>query len=775
MFEMKRIAREVKYQYAGNAIIDPWFGTTSAARGAMLLGQITQAPIIKGAEPRWFQTGGELRFGEHSFDMRIPEDCQILSVMRKYPTGHGADSIKHNPETTIFYEHYYDEYKTVGVLRVPEFMTFHQTFGFKLERNKEVWENIHPGAMIPKDTILSQSAGLSKDGHMCAGLNVQACFLSHYATIEDGFLISDEILEEFAPRAYGTAIASCGRKSFLLNAYGNKPFPDIGEKIRPDGVVFAMRDLDDDLSPAEMTPRALREIDRTFDKVVIGEPGATVKDIKIYRDERQNPSYTPSGMEKQLMKYYDALCTYYRDVLKFYHSLKAKRKDRLRITDEFNQLVVEAMIYLPQAEGQRKLTRMYRLDPLDEWRVEITYESLKEPGGAYKITDFHGGKGVVCKTLPRAQMPRDEFGNIADVVIFGGSTMRRSNYGRIYEHGFGATVRDLAQRIRVEAGFERHGTLTKQELRSNPKANDQAFIDYAFNEFQELWWIIAPTMHDIMKDHPNRKEYIHEVMEQGFSYIFTPIDDPTHLPTAMDTVINSRFRPNHTPVTLMGPNGKEITTKDKVLIGPLYMMLLEKIGDDWSAVASVKVQQFGLPSKLNNNDRSSTPGRESAIRSFGESETRSYNCTVGPEATMELLDQTNNPLAHTNVINSILTAECPTNIDRAVDRAKVPFGNSRPVALLDHMLEMRGIEFVYEPSPGYNEYMASNPVIDKAPTPYVGPKVKHEVKRAATRLANYNSSFESIGDTGLTERITEALGLPSSMSLEDALGVGEYA
>lgn len=391
MLEMKRVKREINQRYLGNACIDPWVGTTSAARGAMLLGQITQAPVVLGAEPRLFQTGSELRFGEHNFDIRIPEDCQILAVVRKYPTGMGNDAIKQNPETTIFYENYYDEYKTVGIVKVPEYMSFHQTFGFKLERTKEVWDNIHPGAMIPKDTILAQSSGKSKDGHFCAGINVNACFISHHATIEDGFLISDEILEEFAPRAYGTAIGSCGRKSFLLKAYGNKYFPDIGDRIRDDGVVFAMRDLSDDLSPAEMTSRALSDIDRTFDRVVIGEPGAIVKDIKIYRDERQNPSFIPSGMEQQLVKYYDALCTYYREILRIYNDLKRKRKDRLRISDEFNQLVVEAMIYLPQAEGQRKLTRMYRLDPLDEWRVEITYESLKKPGGAYKISDMFGG------------------------------------------------------------------------------------------------------------------------------------------------------------------------------------------------------------------------------------------------------------------------------------------------------------------------------------------------------------------------------------------------
>lgn len=316
----------------------------------------------------------------------------------------------------------------------------------------------------------------------------------------------------------------------------------------------------------------------------------------------------------------------------------------------------------------------------------------------------------MCKVLPRAQMPVDEFGNIADVVIFGGSTMRRSNYGRIYEHGFGSAVRDLAQRLRVEADLPRHGTVDRNMIRSSVKANDPTWINYAFNEMQDLWWIIAPTMHEVMSSHPDPKSFVHDALVQGFIYVYVPIDDTTHLPTAMNELINSRFCPNYTPVTYTAPSGEVVTTKDNVLIGPLYMILIEKIGDDWSSVASVKVQQFGLPSKLNNFDRSATPGRESAVRSLGESETRSYNCTVGPEATQELLDQTNNPLAHAEVVEQFLTQPQPSNIDKIVDRVKVPFGNSRPVSLFSHMLMTRGVEFVWAPSPGSENY---NKVISK--------------------------------------------------------------
>lgn len=694
--------RNMKMRYAGHAALDPYFGVTSAARGAMFLTHIGQSPVVEGNEPRRVMTGAEMNFAQHAFNVSVPKDCVILNVIRKYPTGHGLDSIQHNPVTTIIYEDFYDEYKQIGMIQVPEYMSYHQTFGFKLEKNREIWDQLHPGAMIAKDSILAKSSSVKNNGLLGQGVNINAAFYSGPGTIEDGFIISDEILDALTPRAYTTAVGGCGRKAYFLNMYGTdklyKPFPDIGERIRPDGVIFAVRDLDDDLSPAEMTPRALRELDRTFDRAVIGDPGSVVKDIKVFMDERQNPSYIPMGMDGQLRKYYDALCTYYREIIKIYRTLQARRKDRLRITEEFSQLLVEAMIYLPQAEGKRKLSRTYRLDTLDEVRVEITYETMKRPGGAFKLTDFHGGKGVICKVMPRALMPRDKWGNVVDVGIFGGSTMRRSNYGRIYEHGFGAASRDLSQRLRVELGLERHGTITDKDLIGCEQFRDNAWIDYAFNELQEFYKIITVDMHEILKAHPDKRQYVGQVLKDGFSYIYSPIEDEVHLPRAMTELIESRFCPNYDTVTYTDQAGNFRETKDKVLIGPLYMMLLEKIGDDWSSVASVKVQQFGLPSKLNNSDRASTPGRETAIRSFGESETRSYNCTVGPEPTVELLDQTNNPQSHNAVINSILTGEYSSNIERAVDREKIPFGNSRPVNLYDHLLECCGIALRYAPS-----------------------------------------------------------------------------
>lgn len=387
--------REIDVTLLGNACIDPFYGNTSAARGAMFLSHIGQSPEVEGAEPRRFQAGMESQFGEYTFDVKFPVDCVVLNVVRKYPTSGYGTAIRQNPVTTIVYEHYYDKHKTIDILHIPDYISHHQDFGFKLEKNRNVINKIEAGQLFEKGTVIAQSRTVKENGMWGNGVNMTAAFMAVPGTIEDGFEFCSESLEKLMPRTYNEVVGNAGRKAYFLNMYGDatryQPFPEIGQKIRADGVVFALRDLDPDLSPGEMTTTALMTLDRTFDRAVIGTPGATVVDINIYHDDRVNPSHTPVGMDEQLVKYHSALSNYYREIMQIYQKLYGRRKDKLRIGEDFHQLVVEAQIHLPVKREQRKLTRMYRLEPLDEWRVSIIYESIKMPGEAYKATDMHGG------------------------------------------------------------------------------------------------------------------------------------------------------------------------------------------------------------------------------------------------------------------------------------------------------------------------------------------------------------------------------------------------
>jgi hypothetical protein len=291
-------------------------------------------------------------------------------------------------------------------------------------------------------------------------------------------------------------------------------------------------------------------------------------------------------------------------------------------------------------------------------------------------------------------MPVDENGNRAEVVIYGGSTIRRMNFGRLYEHFFNAASRDLLHRLRKEAGLNPHLKPTSYQV--NIAVQNAAFVDMCWDKLMGYYQLIAPLQYDMLVNDHDRTRHVSAVLSDGI-YLYMPPDNPVHLRKSAEALRASEFCPHYGPVTYVNAAGQPVKTVRPFLVAELGIMMLEKIGEDWSGVASVKTQQFGLPSKLNNQDKLSTPGREQPVRSMGESETRSYICTVGPEATNELLDQTNNPAAHRYGVEHILKAPKPTNIDKLVDRKTIPYGGSRPVGLYQHLLECRGVRFVYKP------------------------------------------------------------------------------
>lgn len=288
-------------------------------------------------------------------------------------------------------------------------------------------------------------------------------------------------------------------------------------------------------------------------------------------------------------------------------------------------------------------------------------------------------------------MPVDQNGNRADVVIYGGSTIKRMNIGRLYEQFINAASRDLTQRLRTNCGLNPNLQPTQHQL--SVIAKDMMLVEMCWNELMEYYQIVAPIQYDLLVDDPNHTRHVLATLEEGI-YLYVPPDNPVDNLEMVKTISESKFRPHYGPVTYRDNAGRLITTNKPVLIGSLYMIMLEKTGEDWSGVASVKTNHFGVPSKLNNFDKQTAPGRQQSVRGLGESETRSYISTVGPEATMELLDQSNNPEAHRAVTENIIRAAKPTAIEQVVDRRLIPYGGSRPVGFINHLLACRGVRLV---------------------------------------------------------------------------------
>ena len=75
------------------------------------------------------------------------------------------------------------------------------------------------------------------------------------------------------------------------------------------------------------------------------------------------------------------------------------------------------------------------------------------------------------------------------------------------------------------------------------------------------------------------------------------------------------------------------------------------------------------------------------------------------------MDRNNNPSTHAEIVKQILIADKPTGIKELIDRTKFPFGNTKPLQILNHIALCAGWKFEYEqkqtPAP-YKPYPAVN-------------------------------------------------------------------
>jgi hypothetical protein len=150
-------------------------------------------------------------------------------------------------------------------------------------------------------------------------------------------------------------------------------------------------------------------------------------------------------------------------------------------------------------------------------------------------------------------------------------------------------------------------------------------------------------------------------------------------------------------VTYKTEEGKVEETIQKIRISSLYMLLLEKIADDGSSVASARMQHSGVLSPVTRSEKFAHPHRNSPTKTVGETENSIHACYVGRMGIAETMDRNNNPLAHRMMYGNILSSMKPTDIQVSVDRNIVPLGGSKAIQLFTHICMCMGFKPTYIP------------------------------------------------------------------------------
>jgi len=673
----------------------------SASRKQMFSSHIGQALVIKGSTERRIQSGMEREYGRVTFSNKIPVDAEIIRVIERYPRTIDASGIRHNPETLVIFEDHHT--KEVDCLSITDYYSNHPYFGFAYKNTKDL-QKVRTGAAFPAGTILQNSPSINDSGGYQYGRECNIAFMSLPAVAEDGIYISRDILPEFGFKIYERRVVEWGAKQYPINLYGDqnnyKPHPDIGDIVRDDRVLMAFRSEEPDFAPVEQSINATREFDNCFNNpVYAGRTGGRVIDIRVMHDTNSAVPTTLIGMDVQTERYDTARRRYYQEILNEYEALRRTRGAKLRTTKRFHKLVVEAISVVgnnrnknPTATSEERVTKLYRGIPLDDWRVEFVIEYDVLPTTGFKITDTHGGKGVICHIAEPHEMPVDAAGNRADIVMDPNARNSRMNLGGLYEHYINAVARDTLVDLKNQMGITKSQTFFDPiQLKAHPQYEAVKARVLRFYE------IVVPFTHELFVSgqYANFERHLAHLFKHGF-YINFPPDNPPEGPTIIRE-LQAEFPSVYGPVSFIGNSGERRVTKSPVRIGSMYIIMLDKIGDDRTAVSSAKLQNFGVLAPITSHDKYSSPIRRQAIRAFGETEVRILAATIGPKNMAELLDRNNNILTHRQGLDNILRADKPTNIPIFVDRSQNPLGNARPLQLVKHLAFCGGWKFAFSP------------------------------------------------------------------------------
>lgn len=674
--------------------LNPWVGHDSSARQQMFSSHLSQSLVVQGATERRCQTGMEDEYGKYTFNVKMPCDAHIIKIVERYPRRIGPDCINVNPETVILFEDYHT--KEVGILSLRDFCSNHPYFGFEYKKQAGL-SLIRPDSFVPKDTKLLDSPSITPDGGYKFGVECNMAYMTHPATSEDGILISRDVLHRFKFKTYETRVVEWGTKRFPLNLYGDdenfKAFPDIGERIREDGVLMCLRAYDPTMAIVEQNAHSLKQIDFVFDKLTYANgAGGRVVDIRIFHDIYKDGNYPECGMDVQPKKYDNARRVFYQEIVNEVNRLTKQRGASLRLSKELQRFMIEAKAVLDN--DQQQLQKLYRQAPLDDWRVEFVIEYEITPNIGFKLTGGHGNKGVVCHIAEPHEMPVDSEGNRADIVMDPFSIVSRMNLGCLYEQYINAASRDVSKKIRSDLGVSQLDTHIQNKLKELPKEQIEKAWQYLMGYYQ----IVSPRQHRFFTEGAYKGtlyDHLESIIRDGV-YLYLPTDNEPES-TEIIKQLETYYSPCYGPVVYTGYSGRQVITRKPVRIGSAYILLLEKIADDWTAVSSGKLQHFGVLSQVTNQDKYAQPSRQQAIRAYGESEVRIYVAYAGAKITADIMDRNNNPNAHRAVCETILNSDTPTHIGQAVDRNKVPIGGSKALALVNHILLCSGVRMVYRP------------------------------------------------------------------------------
>ena len=628
-------------------ILNPFVQFVSGSRLDMLSSHRRQALNILGAQLPQIISGYEKGDGDFTFnDTRREEDVIVEALVPRYESVPGMKS-ENNPWVTVIYKGC--QSKAYGYFNIPQYHLCTDGFGFRYRK----MSSVQVGKFIPQEEVIACSMAIEGNQYKY-GVNLNTCYMTVQENIEDSMWISDRAAEALASEEYRTIVIDIKRDTRPLShnpiEEEIKIFPDIGECVGDSGLLCAFRPTSYVTCGSDMDRESLSSVHRLTDIVRIIKPGSQILNLEFL--VKGNPFSNPNFA--QIEHYHNATIRYWREITNFYFQ---HVKTTGKTTREFNTLISEGIQWLaahgktvpnfPDSGKKIEIQGHVNSAPVEFIQAIVTYRKKREIAVGYKITDRHGGKGIIAKITPLEQMPKDGYGNYADLVIDPNSVCARNNPAQFWEQGINHISEIVKRRVVKEAETD---------------------IEKAFSTLIEYLNDIRPNYAQLVMDtHPtlaDKKSLINWIKDNFIVIHIPPFYKDLTLEKIQEISKKWDALPTHLTWVTRDENDqlRPVVSKEKTIIGTKYVLCLDKIPHS-HAPGMAYVSHYGSPSQPPSSEKNSLPVSSKPVK-FGEDEVRLTQAMVGSDTMKRFLALLGTSQKGTDaVIETLLTNPHPTNID----------------------------------------------------------------------------------------------------------------
>jgi DNA-directed RNA polymerase beta subunit len=442
-------------------------------------------------------------------------------------------------------------------------------------------------------------------------------------------------------------------------------FPDIGETVNDDGIVCAFRKVSDSMIIGDLAPDMINDL-LNHDIVYKTIAGSKVIDIDVNVCAK---SVIPFTMRSQIQAYNNAKIEFCRSIVKFYEQHKGDA-----ISMKLNTLFSRSLKYMAANNSFGKKVPSYLKNlTIERKKVPVNFAvdiTLMRPfyvTNGFKLTGRDGGKGVVPCIRPTEDMPVDEFGIRADVLVDPMAISKRTIPGRLHEISINRTSDIISKQI---CAME----------------TEQAF-EYVVAYHRKINKQFGDLIAELHKTPEQRAVYVEHCKKRIYNNILPSSTRSNELFKDLAKTYGSA----PTPVTFnIDVNGrkKQETTEEPIMIGSMYIMVLFKIPAA-SAAGVGYVNKFNQPVNAKNP---SDLIKRSSTR-FGEDEFRMMITMLDAETVQRIKGlYAVSPKAMDAMVRTIITAKNPSNIRRIPMDTADMHDEDMVMAMIRSYMECTGVD-----------------------------------------------------------------------------------